>query len=316
VNYYSVNDTLWPMPFNVSNPVLYYNKAAFRNVGLDPEKPPGTFEELRAASQRIVDSSGGKQAGLALKIDAWYFEHWTAGAGQTYVNNGNGREARATEVTFDQKTGPEIFDFLSSMIKDRLAISTPHGQIDHYLAVANENAAMTIESSAGLGTVTQLLGSGMFPNVELGVGPMPGLRGTGGVLVGGAALYIMKRSSPAEQEAAWRFARFLNEPDVQAEWSAGTGYVPIRKSATTREVITKRWAEVPGFKVAYDQLVQGKESVATAGPVIGDYQGTRDAVIKAIESMFKSGTAPDTALKQAAKDSNEAIEEYNTRIGA
>ena len=39
VQYYSVGGVLYPVPFNVSNPVLYYNKVAFRKAGLDPAKP-------------------------------------------------------------------------------------------------------------------------------------------------------------------------------------------------------------------------------------------------------------------------------------
>src|SRR4029450_13121040 len=43
VDYYTVEGTLWPVPFNVSNPVLYYDKAKFRAAGLDPEDPPATL---------------------------------------------------------------------------------------------------------------------------------------------------------------------------------------------------------------------------------------------------------------------------------
>ncbi|HEX5096079.1 MAG TPA: extracellular solute-binding protein, partial [Acidimicrobiia bacterium] len=53
--YYTVKDVLYPMPFNVSNPILYYNKNAFTNAGLDPEKPPTTLDEMMEASQKIVD---------------------------------------------------------------------------------------------------------------------------------------------------------------------------------------------------------------------------------------------------------------------
>ncbi len=38
--YYSVDDSLWSMPFNTSMPVLYYNKTMFEAAGLDPEKAP------------------------------------------------------------------------------------------------------------------------------------------------------------------------------------------------------------------------------------------------------------------------------------
>ena len=315
VDYYTVKNVLWPMPFNVSNLVLLYNKQAFTRAGLDPEKAPGTFDEIRAASEKIV-SSGAAKVGLALKTAPEYPEQWLAKAGQPYVNNGNGRQQRATEVAFDNPVGLDVYTWIASMVKDKLAITTPTrgaGGLNHLLAVANGNAAMTIESSASLATILSVIGN--YPSVTLGVGPFPGPPGQGGVLVGGAALYIVNKSSPAKQEAAWRFAKFLNEPASQAAWSAGTGYVPIRKSAIDLEPIRKRWAEVPGFKVAYDQLLAGATNAATAGPVIGDYAGVRKAVEDAIQAMVTEGTPPKQAIDRAAQRANAAIKDYNARVG-
>jgi sn-glycerol 3-phosphate transport system substrate-binding protein len=312
VDYYTVEDVLWPMPFNVSNLVLLYNKQAFTRAGLDPEKAPATLDEIRAASEKIV-ASGAAKAGLALKTAPEYPEQWLAKAGQPYVNNGNGRQQRATEVTFDNQAGLDIYTWLSSMVKDKLAIATPNEGFNHLLAVANADAAMSIESSASLGTIVGVIGN--YPSVTLGVGAFPGPQGPGGVLVGGAALYLVNKSSPAKQEAAWRFAKFLNEPASQATWSAGTGYVPIRKSAIELEPITKRWAQVPGFKVAYDQLLAGASNAATAGPVIGDYAGVRKAVEDALQAMVTTGTPPKQAIDRAAQRANAAIKEYNTRVG-
>src|SRR4029078_3447534 len=103
---------------------------------------------------------------------------------------------------------------------------TPKVGFDHLLAVANANAAMTIESAASLGTIVGVIGTS--PSVTLGVGAFPGPPGQGGVLVGGAAMYIVNKSSPAKQEAAWRFAKFLDEPASQATWAARTGSLPLR----------------------------------------------------------------------------------------
>lgn len=315
VQYYSVQDVLWPVPFNVSNPILYYNRKAFTAAGLDPDKPPTTLDEVRTVSEKIV-SSGTVPFGLALPTSPWFIEQWMAKAGAPYVNNGNGREDRATAVAFDSDAGKEVFDWLGGMVADKLAQSTGSDNIDHFLAVGNETAAMTIDTSAALGTISLVLGSGQFANVELDVAPMPGPTGEGGILVGGAALYILNRSAPEKQEAAWRYAKFLNEPESQAEWHAGTGYVPIRKSAIDLPPVKKVWADDPGYKVAYDQLVQGVENVATAGPVIGDYQGVRDAMVDALNSMYTQGTKPEDALARAAQRANAKIEEYNSRIGA
>jgi len=317
VDYYSVKGTLWPMPFNVSNPVLYYNKKAFQSAGLDPNQPPKTLEEVKSAAQKLKDSGAAAQAGFGLKLDPAYLEQWSALGGKTYVNNGNGRKGRASSVAFDNATGKEIFTFLNEMVQQGLARTNPSegtSALDNLLGIGNGNFGMTIDTSAALGTIQQLLSGGDYPNVELGVAPMPGPKGKGGVLVGGGANYISKKSSPEKQAAAWQFAKFLNDPDVQAEWSVGTGYVPIRKTAADQPSVQQRWAEVPGFKVAYDQLVGGVANAATAGPVIGDYQGVRDAVLDAEQQMF-GGMSPSAALKLAKQEANAKIEEYNSRVG-
>jgi sn-glycerol 3-phosphate transport system substrate-binding protein len=317
VDYYSVKGTLWPRPFNVSNPVLYYNKKAFQTAGLDPNNPPKTLDEVKAAAQKLKDSGAAAQAGFGLKTNPWYLEQWSALGGRTYVNNANGRKARATSTTFDNATGKEIYTFLSDMVKQGLAKTNPDSgpqELDNLIGIGNGNFAMTIDSTAALGTIVQLLSSGQYPNVELGVGSMPGPKGKGGVLVGGAANFISRKSSPDKQAAAWQFAKFLNEPDVQAEWSAGTGYVPVRTAAVNVPVLQQRWAEVPEFKVAYDQLLSGASNAASAGPVIGDYKGVRDVVRDSQQQMF-GGMSPSAALKLAKEEANAKIEEYNSRVG-
>ncbi|MDD2717516.1 MAG: extracellular solute-binding protein, partial [Candidatus Wallbacteria bacterium] len=50
---------IYSMPFNKSTPVMYYNKDLFRKYGLDPEKPPATWDELFEASKKLtVDTNG------------------------------------------------------------------------------------------------------------------------------------------------------------------------------------------------------------------------------------------------------------------
>jgi len=314
VDYYSVKGQLWPMPFNVSNPVLYYNKKAFQTAGLDPNNPPKTLDEVKAAAQKLKDSGTVGQAGFGLKLDPWYLEQWSALGGKTFVNNGNGRKSRATSTTFDNATGKEIFTFMNEMVQQGLARTNPaENNFDNLLGVGNGNFGMTIDTSAALGTIQQLLAGGQYPNVELGVASMPGPKGKGGVLVGGGANYIVKKSSPEKQAAAWQYAKFLNDPQTQAEWSIATGYVPIRQSAANQPQVQQYWAANPGFKVAYDQLVSGVANTATAGPVIGDYQGVRDVVLDSEQQMF-NGMSPSAALKQAKQDANAKIEEYNSRV--
>jgi sn-glycerol 3-phosphate transport system substrate-binding protein len=314
-DYYSVKGTLWPVPFNVSNPLFFYNKKAFQKAGLDPNRPPQTLDEIKADAKKLQDSGAVSQAGMGLKLDPWHLEQWSAIAGKTFVNNGNGRKSRASAVTFDNATGTEVFTFLNDMVKQGLAKTNPYQGADAYnnlLGIGNGNFGMTIDTSATLGTISQVISQ--YPDVELGVAPMPGPQGKGGVLVGGAANYIMKKSSPEKQAAAWEFAKFLDQPEQQAQWAADTGYVPISKAAANLGPIQQLWAQHPEYKIAYDQLTTGVNNTATAGPVIGDYQGVRDVVSDAEQTMFTQGASPKAALKQAKSKSNQVISDYNSRV--
>lgn len=316
-DYYTVEGDLYPMPFNVSNPILYFDKNGFRAAGLDPEDPPSTLAEVRAASEKL--QGVGYKYGWGLKLDPWYLEQWSAKAGKLYANNDNGRAERATEVVFDNPTGVEIFTWMQSMVDDGLAVTNSasgSNSFNNLLGIRSKDVGMTIDSSAALGTIEQVLSSGEGGGVEVGVGPMPGPSGNGGVLVGGAALYLVRKgSSPAQQAASFEFAKWLNSPAVQADWSASTGYVPTRRSAVDEPVLAEKWQRSPNFRVAYDQLVSGPDNLATAGPVIGAYQAVRDAVLIAQEKMFTEGLAPAKAIAEAKRGADAAMLEYNQRVG-
>ena len=313
---YNVDGKLYPMPFNVSNPVLYYDKNAFRAAGLDPEKPPATLADIKAASVKIKAS--GYQTGFALKLNPWYLEQWASKANTLFVNNENGRKGRATKVAFDDGSGQATFAWMKDMVDSGLARTNPDSgpnAFDNLLGIRSKVSGMTIDTSAALGTISQVLAGGEGGGVDLGVGPMPGPSGAGGVLVGGGALYMSKSSAPEKIAATWEFVKFLVSAETQATFAAGTGYVPIRKSSVKEKVLLAQWATSPGYKVAYDQLLTGKDNIATAGPVIGNYAGVRDVVRDAETKMLAEGGDPKAAIKAAAAAATAAIQDYNTRIG-
>ena len=54
VNYYTVDGKLYSMPFNSSTALLYYNKTLFKEAGLDPNKPPKTYDEFLEYSRLLT----------------------------------------------------------------------------------------------------------------------------------------------------------------------------------------------------------------------------------------------------------------------
>ncbi len=319
MSYFTITGTTYAMPFNVSGPVLYYNKKAFTAAGLDPNKPPATLDEVRAAAEKLKSSGAVTKAGLGLKVEPGFFQHWTAMAGKLFVNNSNGRKARATKSAFNSATGVEVFTWLSGMVKDGLAVTNPdsgQSSFDDLIGIGTGSQAMAIDTQRVTGHGEGGARLGVYPNVEIGVSPMPGPSGNGGVLVSGGALFMVNKSAPEKQAAAWQYLKFLDGTEQQAIWAAGTGYVPIRKSAAASKTMTDFWAANPLFKVAYDQLLAGADTPAGVGAVMGPAPAVNDIVRDAENSMFLQGTDPKTALKDAAAKVDAAIKDYNTRIGA
>ena len=262
---YQTGGIQWSMPFNVSGPVLYYNRKMFEAAGLDPDQPPITLDQMREYSQKIVDSEAATYGwALDTGVDSgggWFLEQWFARLGVPYSDNDNGRTARSTQVYLDRPESVELMTFVQQMVQDGLAVNVgdnPSSQdVLLKLADPSQPAAMGITTSAGLGTVISVTDAGQIPGItsdDIGVGPMPGPSDTPSALVGGASLYIVAEQGDAEAAAAWDYIKFLTSAQVQSQWAAQTGYVPVRQDATEldpyRQIVSRRPALRGGVRPA------------------------------------------------------------------
>src|SRR3989442_7433048 len=76
------------MPFNASSSIFYYNKDAFKEVGLDPDKPPVTFSEITDAAKKLTKKDASGQTvryGFGPSIYGWFFEQLLATSGALYA---------------------------------------------------------------------------------------------------------------------------------------------------------------------------------------------------------------------------------------
>jgi sn-glycerol 3-phosphate transport system substrate-binding protein len=313
--YWKVNGVQWAMPFSVSAPIVYYNQNAFTKAGLDPATPPLTL------SQMVSDAKALKAAGsgMGLVLDPWHLETWLASANQLFVNNSNGRTARATKAVFNNKTSDSIFNQLRQLVRSGDATTNPSAgpdAFDNLLGIGSGKYGMTIETSAALGTVTQLLSSGKYASVKLGIGPFPVYSSSvkGGIEPGGGGVYISNKVPALQQAAAWTFVSYLMNTQSVATWSAGTGYIPVRKSSTQTATVQHLWATQPGYKVAYNQINNGVNSAATSGSVIGPYADVRTDVLNAEISMYTQGVSATKAVDNAQTNVDQTIAGYNSRL--
>ncbi|MGG1552239.1 ABC transporter substrate-binding protein [Paenibacillus ferrarius] len=309
LNYYRVDNKLYSMPFNTSNPILYYNKDMFKAAGLDPEKPPTTYDEVAKAAQAL--SKDGK-SGASFAIYGWFMEQFFANQGAEYLNNGNGRTSPATESQVNADAGVKTLEWWKQMVDNKSAANLGRKTDDTKKAFLAGQVAMTLDSTASLRGIV----SGADGKFQVGTAylPKPAGAGDGGVVVGGASLYILNNKTEAEQKGAWEFIKYLATPEVQAYWSVNTGYFPITKKAYDDQLMKDNLVKYPQFKTAIDQLHATKANKATQGAVMGVFPEARQIVEGAIEETLAGKKAPKDALDAAAKSISEKLATYNKTV--
>lgn len=316
---YTVNNILYSMPFNSSTAMLYINRAAFIEAGLDPDKKIWTYDEIIEAARALTVKDGDTTTryGLAVYPEGWFFEQIHAVHDTFYGIPDNGRGAeRLAQYTFNGEVGVGYFEFLKTMIDEGTAIYYgPGGGAAAGAAYANGQVAMTFASIASLRTLiasAERAGAG----VEVDVIMMPRRPdATGRTIVGGASLWVTNTNSPEAQEGAWDFVKWSVQPEVQAFWAANTGYYPVRLASYELPEMQTALVEFPQFQVAIDSIRSGEISDANSAHISGTFVSMRQNVITAMDDFFSGRVASaQQALDRAAQDATEFLEEYNSTV--
>lgn len=303
--YYTVGDSLYSMPFNSSTPLLYYNKDMFDKAGIT--QAPESLSGIASVADDLV-KKGGAGEPISLSIYGWFFEQFACKQGLNYVNNGNGREAAATAVEFDQNgAAVNTLTAWKTLYDEGYAPNVGHGGDAGLADFSSGKSAMTLGSTASLKQIMEDV-NGKF---EVGTAYFPKVSDSdqGGVSIGGASLWALNNEDEVKRAATWEFVKFLVSPESQAYWNAQTGYFPVTTKAHEEPVFKENLAQYPQFGTAIDQLHDSTPQ--SAGALISVFPEARKVVETEIENMLNNGTAPEEAASKMAQQINKAIEEYN-----
>jgi sn-glycerol 3-phosphate transport system substrate-binding protein len=286
----------WGIPFQRSTPVLYYNKDLFKEAGLDASKAPATFKDMAEAAQKLTKADGSRW-GIKIPSDGfpyWLYQGFAISNGQNVVADAGNK------VFFNTPAAVQGLKDFYSLVTDYKAM--PKGVIvwsDTPKDFISGNAAMIYHTT---GSLTSILSQAKF---DVGVGFLPAGSKGYGAPTGGGNLYVMKKSSPEKQAAAYQFIKFLTEPARLADWTAVTGYVAPRKAAWETESLKKLVAEKPQYVVARDQLqYAGKELTSHEGATVQQILG------KAVQSVITGEKDPAKALDDAQKEADKLLSAY------
>lgn len=305
--YYTMGGKLYSMPFNCSSPVIIYNKDAVEKAGIDPAKDFVDMDALKNAA-KVLKEKGGVEVGGSIPDYSWVFEQMIGMQDQEFLNNGNGRSERATKVVMNSNgAGLALLTKWKDFASQPYTQTFGKGTAESKKQFASGTVGFIIDSCS-IYVDTQAAAA-----FKVGFAPLPLVNSgdKGGVSVGGGSLWLMDNKDDNKAAAAWQFIKFATQPEQQAEWSIGTGYLPIRKSAAEVDFYKEYLANTnPELMVAIKALQSSKPS--NAGSVMGVFPKARVIVENEIETMLADPNSdPQKVLDTIAEQIDAEIEMYN-----
>lgn len=294
-----VNGKVYGIPFQRSTIVMYYNKDAFREVGLDPETPPANWEEMVEAAKKLTkrDASGNVlRWGLHVPSSGypyWMFQAFAMQNGQVLMNE------TGTEVFFDHPAVVESLQFWRDLSFVHEVM--PQGVIDWGTLRQKFLEGSTAMMWHTTGNLTPVRNEARF---DFGVAMLPAAKRRGSP-TGGGNFYIFKKASPQERQAALSFIRWMTAPERTAQWSIATGYVGTRADAYATAALSEYVVEFPAAAVARDQL-----EFATAEFSTFETARVKKSLDDAIQAVLSGQSQPKEALTGAQTAAERVLRNY------
>lgn len=305
---------LLALPFNMSTPVLYYNKDIFRKARLDPERPPKTWYEMPKLLGALVDS--GAKCGLTTTWPSWVLlENMGAWHNQPFATDDNGLGGTDARLNFNTRLMVRWISILASWQKSGLFSWSGRRDAAEARFASGECAMLTASSSS----YANLQRAARF---DFGVAQLPYYDdfpdAPQNTLIGGAGLWAISGKTRAEYKAMAKFVAYLAKPEVQAQWHQTTGYVPITKAAYELTEKNGFYLSHPGHQVAVRQLLLRNPTRESKGIRLGHFLAIRAIIEEELEAVWADRKTPLDALNSAVTRGNTLLEEFaraNTPAG-
>jgi multiple sugar transport system substrate-binding protein len=211
----------YSLPFSAEGSVLLYNKGLFKQAGLDPEKPPTTWDEIYQDAKKITalgkDTYGFYFAGSCAGCNAFtYLPLIWASGGDVLSDDGS-------KATLTDPAVKAALEFYKKMWDEKLI---PEGA-----KVDNGSEFLNAFRTGKIG----MAGSGAFsigtlkkenPEIDFGLTYLPGQKGGKSSFAGGDSIGIPSGSQHVNE--AFDFIQWMLTDDVQLEQFAKSNQLPVR----------------------------------------------------------------------------------------
>ena len=275
------NGQQWGIPTAFSTKAIYWNKDLFTKAGLDPNKPPTTWDELLSDAKTIKEKTGVPGYGLPAKTmdnTMHQFLHYV------YTNNGSVTNDKG-DITLDSPENLAALEFVKSLVPYSEDGPSAYEQNDMTTLFSDAKVAMIEQGPWGRNQIAKTINWGVAP---LPVGPSA--KGPGTLLITDS-LAIFKGTGVEDQ--AMDLAKFLTNPENQFTYEKTHGLTPLRPVAGVADLVK----EDPSWKPFLDGISNGGPE-----PLFKDYKGMQDSFITMVQSVVTGQAEPKAALTKAATD--------------
>lgn len=283
---------VYGVPFQRSTPVMYYNKDAFSEAGLDPERPPVTWDELISVAQKLTTREGERTTrwGIELPLEAFNWFYYAL----TYANGGETLSTDGTKVLWDEPKNIEALQFWHDLVNKYKVTPAYTPWNDGPQEFAAGKTAMVWHSTGSQAFMRQNVkfhwGLGRIPR-KIQFGPPSG----GGNM-------LMYATDPARKKAAWTFITWMSEAAQAARWSIASGYLATNIASWELPEMQALIKEHPEVLVTKAQLADAK-----AEPASAKYAAARDILNALIKDVLANKASLVPATKQAVEEANASM---------
>lgn len=294
------------MPYNSSTPVLYYNKDAFAEAGLDPDAPPKTWGEFGEALDAL--KAAGSTCPFTTAWQSWvHLETFSAWHDVPFATQENGFGGLDAELVFNGPLQVKHIQQMGDWAKEGKFV---------YAGRRNEGGARFRSGECALFTESSAGYAGVKAEAafDFGVSTLPYWDDVEGApqntIIGGASLWVLSGHPTEEYAGVAKFFSYLSRPEVQAEWHQQTGYLPITLAAYE---LTKKqgfYEENPGTETALIQMTGKAPTENSKGVRLGSFDQIRGVIDEELEAVWAGTKSAEEALISAVERGNGLLRRF------
>jgi len=197
------NGSVYGLPRDIGLEVLYYNKAAFDEAGVEYPTEEWSWEDLRSAAEQLTVTEGGRTRRYGLAMEGGKYGLWLNQNGTMVLDDVN----NPSRCTLNDPEAVEALSFFGGMMKDGFAMRDADlSQAGGDAAVMQSGqAAMIIQNASRISAFNTA-------GLNYDVAPVPTPEGGERAAAADGAAWTMSSASD-NKEAAWTFIQWLQSTE-------------------------------------------------------------------------------------------------------